>query len=90
MIGKTGERASWLEDMLKGTEDNIAMRGEFLHNSLLVIELVLVVGIASIKDIGKLGTVICMQMRGGLDGVIIRGCALISLDMVMPAKVQVV
>ena len=71
------------------TEDYVAMRGEFSHNSLLVIEPALVVGIVSIKLIGQLGTVVRMGMRGGPDGIVTRGCALISLDTVMSVKVQV-
>ena len=56
----------------------MAIKGEFLHNNLLAIELALVV---SIKLIGHLGTVVRMGTRGGLDGIVTRGCALISLDM---------
>ena len=75
--------------MLKGTEDDIATRGEFLDNSLPTIELALVVGIASIKLIEQLGIVVRMRMRGGLDGAVTKGCILISLDMIMSTKVQV-
>ena len=67
----------------------ISIRGEFPHNSLLAIELALVVGIVSIKLIGQLGTVVRMQIRRSPDRIVARGCALISLDMVMSAKVQV-
>ena len=54
--------------MLKGTKEGITIRSEFLNDGLFAAELAFVVGIASVKLAGQLGTVVRMGMSGGPGG----------------------
>jgi len=76
--------------MFKGTEEGITIIGEFFNDGLFAAELALEVDIASIKFVGQLGTVVRMGMSGGPDGTHAGRCALISLDIVVSMRDQVV
>ena len=84
-----GERTSRLDYMLKRTEESIAIESEVFEDSLFAVELVLIMGVASVEFSKQLGTVVCMGMSGGLDGVATGRCALVSLDMAMSAVATV-
>lgn len=73
--------------MLEGTKDGIAIKGELIDDGLFT-KLALEVGIASVKLVGQLRTIVRMRMGGSLNGVAIRCIALISLNSVTSVNAQ--
>lgn len=87
LVRKVGECATRLEYMFEGTKDSVAVKGELLEDSLST-ELSLVVGIASVKLDGQLGTVVGVRVSGSPDGAAPRRLALISLETITLAVTQ--
>ena len=81
LVGKVGERATGLEQVLEGVKDSIAIKGEIIDDGLSK-ELALVMGVASVELGCQLGTIIRMRMNGRPDRTVTRCSALISLDTV--------